>query len=470
VGAAAPDEVVGRTDSDFSSASTVEKFLADDRRVIDTGARLFNMEEQAAGPSGAPRSLLTTKVPLFDKSGRITGLVGISRDITDRKDFETRLQETQKLESLGVLAGGIAHDFNNILMAIMGNANLAQWSLSRASPVQGQLEEIVKAAQRAAELCRQMLAYAGKGRVQVTPLDLSGVVEEMKEMLQVSVSKKAELQLRLADGLPSVMADASQMRQVVMNLVINASEAIGEASGTITVVTGARDCDRPYLDGAWNGEQFAEGRAVFLEVTDTGIGMDEATRARIFEPFFTTKFTGRGLGLPAVMGIVRGHAGAITVRTGPGTGSAFTLLFPTCDEPAAARPPAAEARGQWRGHGTILLVDDEESVRKVGRQVLERMGFRVRVAADGRSAIEELRAHGEEVRCVILDLSMPTMDGAEAFREMRRVRPEVKVMLSSGYDEQHVVQEFDGKGLAGFIQKPYQVATLEAKLREILGD
>jgi PAS domain S-box-containing protein len=470
VGAPEPKEMVGRTDRDFTPAPVADKFNADDRKVMASGRSLINMEELATNASGAARYLLTTKVPIFDKGGKVTGLVGISRDITERKEFDSRLQQTQKLESLGVLAGGIAHDFNNILMAIMGNANLAQWSLGRESPAQPQMEEIMKAGQRAADLCRQMLAYAGKGRFQVVPLDISEVIEEMKEMLMLSVSKKAALLFKLAPHPPSVLADVSQIRQVIMNLVINASEAIGERSGAITVLTGGIECDRAYLDEVWSGQLMPEGHYVFLEVTDTGAGMDDVTRSRIFEPFFTTKFTGRGLGLSAVMGIVRGHNGAIKVYTELNKGTAFKLLFPANDAPPRALTAAGGSCSEWQGHGTILLVDDEESVRKVGKLMLEQLGFCVLAASDGRSAIEQLTSHIDEVVCVVLDLSMPAMDGAEAFREMRKIKPDVKVVLSSGYNEQHAVQDFVGKGLAGFIQKPYQVSTLELKLREILGE
>ena len=260
------------------------------------------------------------------------------------RENEARYQQTQRLQSLGVLAGGIAHDFNNILMAIVGNSEMAARSIPAGTAALRNLEEIGRATQRGADLCRQMLAYAGKGRFNVVPLDMSEVVRDMRDMLQVAVSKKVTLRLDLAPGLPAVEADLSQMRQVVMNLVINAAEAIGEADGLVTVATGVVQCDRGCLDASWGGEELSEGRYLFLEVTDTGCGMDDSTRARIFEPFFTTKFAGRGLGLSAVNGIVRGHRGAIRVHTEPGHGTRFTVYLPadaaTADLATAAAPEA----------------------------------------------------------------------------------------------------------------------------------
>jgi PAS domain S-box-containing protein len=385
------------------------------------------------------------------------------------RESEARYQQTQRLQSLGVLAGGIAHDFNNILMAILGNSELAAGSIPAGSPAHRNLGEIGKATQRGADLCRQMLAYAGKGRAQLAPLDLSEVILEMRDMLQMAISKKATLRLELASGLPAVEADVAQLRQVVMNLVINASEAIGDADGLITTVTNVLDCDRGYLDVAWSGEQLPEGRYVYLEVSDTGVGMDEATRARIFEPFFTTKFTGRGLGLSAVNGIVQAHKGAIRVYSEPGRGTTFKLLLPASAAAPRRLGAAKDECGEYRGSGTVLVVDDEESVRNVARGMLEQMGFCVLTAADGREAVETYRARRDDIVCVLLDLTMPKMDGEETFRRIRLIDPSAVVLLSSGYSEQLAVQQFVGRGLAGFIQKPYQLSTLELKLGRVLG-
>jgi nitrogen-specific signal transduction histidine kinase len=383
--------------------------------------------------------------------------------------IDQRMLATQKLESLGVLAGGIAHDFNNIVMTILGNADLAERALSLDSPARENLHEITQSAKRAANLCQQLLAYSGKGRFVKRTLDLNAVILEMEQMLNLSISKKASIRFALAPNLPPLEADLSQIQQVVMNLVINASEAITATSGVITVSTGSQCCDRTYLREMWSGQDLPEGLYDFIEVADNGCGMDETVRARIFDPFFTTKVTGRGLGLAAVMGLVRGHNGAIKVYSEPGRGSTFKLLFPAASA-AGSSGLRAEVSGKWRGAGTVLLVDDDESVRKVGRRMLEALGFSVLLAKDGREAIEVFRARRRDVSCVILDLTMPVMDGGEALREMRRIDPGVLVLLSSGYNEQETMEQFEGSGLAGFIQKPYHVPLLEEKLRQVLSE
>jgi CheY-like chemotaxis protein len=254
-----------------------------------------------------------------------------------------------------------------------------------------------------------------------------------------------------------------------MNLVTNASEAIGERSGVISITTGAMECDPAYLERTFLDEELPEGLYVYMEVADTGSGMDEEVSARIFDPFFTTKFTGRGLGLAAVLGIVRGHLGAIKVYTEPGKGSTFKVLFPASVEVARPAPKQGPTAVPWQGEGTILLVDDDETVRAVGRRILEKLGFDVLIAVDGREAVQIFRQHRDDIRCVILDLTMPHMDGEETFRELHAAGPDIPVILSSGYNEQDVVHRFAGKGLAGFIQKPYQSASLVEKLRDVLG-
>ncbi len=405
----------------------------------------------------------------------VNGIVANFRDVTERKraererqTLEAQVQQAQKLESLGVLAGGIAHDFNNLLTGILGNADLALADLSPASPARESLAQIMSASHRAADLCRQMLAYSGKGRFVVEAIDLNDVVTEMGHLLRASTSKKSILKFALADNLPSVEADATQIRQVAMNLIINASEAIGGRSGVIRVATGVMDCDDAYLKGTYLGEDLPEGTYVYFEVSDSGCGMDPETVDRIFDPFFTTKFTGRGLGLAAVMGIVRGHKGALKVYSEPDRGSTFKVLLPALDLPTASELVEETAEGSWRGEGTILLVDDEETVRAVGRRMLERAGFSVVTATNGRDAIELYRRLQSDVVCVLLDLTMPEMDGEETFRELRRIHEAVPVILSSGFNQQDVVNRFSGKGLAGFIQKPYSATSLMAEMRRVL--
>lgn len=393
--------------------------------------------------------------------------------------LERQVRHAQKLESLGVLAGGIAHDFNNILMAILGNADLALDELSPMSPARGSIREIEKAAKRAAELVKQMLAYSGKGRFVVEPIDVGGLIEEISHLLEVSISKKSVLKHNLAENLPTFDGDVTQIRQVIMNLITNASEAIGDKSGVIALSTGAMDCDRAYLDDinevvrASLDEPLPEGVYTYIEVADTGCGMDAQTIEKVFDPFFTTKFTGRGLGMSAVLGIVRGHRGALKIYSEVGKGTTFKILFPANELPdngfAVRRKDQAEGK-DWRGSGTVLIADDEETVCTVVKKMLELMGFSVLTVPDGREALKVFREHANEIVCVLLDLTMPHMDGEEAFRVMRRLHPGVTVILCSGYNEHDATQRFAGKGLAGFIQKPYNMAALRKKLMEVLRD
>ncbi len=393
-------------------------------------------------------------------------------DLTDRKRaeaerlrLEVQFQQAQKLESLAVLTGGIAHDFNNLLTAILGNASLAASQLPPESAAQPALRAIETAAVRSADLVRQMLAYAGKGRFHVEPLNLSRVVEEITHLLAAVISKKAVLRFEFAPDLPAVEADATQVRQVVMNLITNASDAIGEKSGVIAVRTGVMAADRRYLTTAHIPADLPEGDYVYLEVADTGCGMDPATLEKIFDPFFTTKFTGRGLGLAAVLGIVRGHHGAVKIYSEVNRGTTFKILFP-CAGPAAADPAAAgPLPSEWRGSGMVLVADDEEYVRVTARRMLEFGGFEVVLTQDGREALEVFRRDPDRFRAVLLDLTMPHLGGEAAFREIRRLRPETPVVLMSGYNEQEVGDLFAGKGLAGFVQKPFRIDDLLAAMR-----
>jgi PAS domain S-box-containing protein len=406
--------------------------------------------------------------PLRDESGAVAGALCVATDITERRKAEQALLQAQKLESLGVLAGGIAHDFNNLLVGILGNAGLALAELSPESPARPTIEQIEETAQRAAELVGQMLAYSGKGRFIIRRINLNALVEEMTHLLRISIAKGVVLKYNFAPDLPSVEADATQMRQVVMNLVINASDAIGDRSGVITVNTGVMRADRAYLTETYLAPDLPEGDYVYLEVSDTGSGIDQAARERIFEPFFTTKFTGRGLGLAAVLGIVRGHSGAIKIYSEPGRGSTFKVLLPCVNAPAEPEQPIVQAGDDWTGAGTILIVDDEETVRAVTARAVERLGFNVLFASDGLEGVETYRAHADEIVCVLLDMTMPRLNGEDAFREIRRIRPDARVILMSGYNEQEATNRFAGKGLAGFLQKPYQLAVLRDALRTAL--
>jgi PAS domain S-box-containing protein len=399
----------------------------------------------------------------------------VVRDVTqrvraeeERRRLEEQIQHSQKLESLGVLAGGIAHDFNNLLMGILGNAGMAKLELPAASPVRNTIEQIEKTGHRAADLCKQMLAYSGKGSFASQPLNLSELVEEMSNLVEVSRSKTAVLKYNFADALPAIQGDPTQLRQVVLNLITNASEAIGESSGVISATTGTMYCDPQYLSDTYVSEELHEGHYVYLEVSDTGAGIEKEQLGRILDPFFSTKFTGRGLGLAAVLGIVRGHNGAMKVYSEVACGTTFKVLFPATDQEAVSTVPQDAESLDWKGTGTILVVDDEEMVRNTATRMLKHFGFTVLTAVDGSEGVEVYREHTDDIAAVLLDMTMPKMSGEDAFREMRRINTDVRVVLSSGYNEMDATNRFTGKGLAGFIQKPYRPVELMQKLRDVL--
>jgi len=387
----------------------------------------------------------------------------------ESRRLETQMLQAQKLESLGVLAGGIAHDFNNLLMTILGNADLALMDVEPISPVRNCIQEIASAGRRAAELSAQMLAYSGRGKFVIEPIDLSATVREMVNLLDISISKKVKPELQLAENLPQIRGDSTQIRQIVMNLVTNASEAIGGSEGTIHISTGTTTCDENYFSQADFDSPLPEGRYVFLEVTDTGCGMDEDVQTKIFDPFFTTKFTGRGLGMAAVLGIVRAHNGAIHVYSRPGRGTTFRVLFPQAEEAAAAAAPQPRETSDWHFDGTVLLAEDEEQVRSVAKRMLERMGLNVLTARDGREAVDLFQETADRVSLVLLDLTMPRMDGDQAMEEIHRIRPDVRAILASGYSEQETAKRFAEKGFCGFIQKPYTMDKLVAEMKRALG-
>ncbi len=411
----------------------------------------------------------------LDFEGQPALCLAIFRDVTGRKqhedqrlDLERKLLDGQKLESLGVLAGGIAHDFNNLLTGILGNAGLCLIQTSEVSPIRPSLENIEHICLQAADLCKQMLAYSGHGHFIIQKIDLNQLVGEMTQLLKISIAKKVVLKFDLGEKLPAIEADAAQIRQVLMNLIINASEAIGDRNGIISIRTGVTHADHSYLAEAYLSPELPEGDYVYLEVADSGSGMSAATQAKIFDPFFTTKFTGRGLGLAAVLGIVRGHKGALKVYSEPGKGTTFKLLLPCCSAEPTIIEPAKTPSKNWRGSGTILVVDDEEGVRKIAARILELFGFSTLLASDGREGVEMFRAHQGKISAVILDMTMPHLNGEEAFREIRRIRSDARVLLVSGYNEQDATDRFAGKGLDGFLQKPFKPDELRNKLREIL--
>jgi signal transduction histidine kinase/DNA-binding response OmpR family regulator len=441
-----------------------------------TGSDVRDAELRLTFADGTYKDILGNASPLLDESGKVRGAVGAFIDITERNraeqqrlEMERCLLHAQKLESIGILAGGIAHDFNNILAGIMGYTELLARSFPSSESARENIDVIKNLVQRAADLTRQMLAYSGRGKFHVEAVNLSSVVESTQKMLEVIVSKKASVTYDLASALPTIHADASQICQVVMNLVINASEALGEQGGVIAISTHSTRGEDEDTVGMAVGHVHPETEYVCLQVSDSGSGMSQETLDRIFDPFFTTKFTGRGLGLAAVHGIVCGHSGAIQVSSKPDNGTIFRVLFPAMGAAMLdAVPSSAATTTKWRGAGQILIVDDEEAIRDFTRKLVEEMGFSVRTARDGEEAIQIYREELDRIDCVLLDLTMPKMNGEETFRELRRIKPDVSVILSSGYSEEGAIAKFSGLGLAGFIQKPYGFDTLAAILRNAL--
>ena len=412
-------------------------------------------EKELIHSNGSLVPVLVSATEIQPRSGSFLCFV---LNISERRQMEERLLRSQKLESLGLIAGGVAHDFNNLLATIMGNGSLCLDAISREHPAFKPLSEIVLASRRASDLTQQVLAYSGRANFQIRPVDLSIAVREIGSLLETTISKKINLKFHLASGLPFIDADEGQLQQVIMNLVINASDAIGEQPGTIAVITREiRSID----------QKPDQGRSVCFEVRDTGCGMTEATKARIFDPFFTTKADGRGLGLAAVLGIVKNHGGALLVESEPGAGTSFRIVFPAGQsQPAASRQ--AHAREELWGSETVLVVDDDEGIRRMTRAALERYGYEVLLAANGQEAVDIFSAHKDEIAVVLLDWAMPVMNGDEALKRILAVDPSAKILMSSGYAETETLQRVGTPLLAGFVQKPYTTTQLAESLRAVI--
>ena len=425
-------------------------------------------QETAVRKDGTEFQVQVAAALFRDKAGAPAGMMASFADLTDkiraeeqRLDMERRLLHAQKLESLGVLAGGIAHDFNNLLMAVLGNLDLALQQMSPASPALPSVEQAIQATRRATDLTRQMLAYSGKGRFVVHRLDLGEVLRENSDLFRASIARTVELDLIVSERRVIIEGDPGQIQQIVMNLITNASDAIGERPGTIQLESGVVDCTADELRRSRLDTQAPAGRYAFVQVSDDGQGMDDQTQQRLFDPFFTTKFTGRGLGMSAVLGIVRGHKGAILVDSAPGAGTSIRVLFPAGEEMAESdsRGDAAATRAPITAPSrrTILVVDDDDAVRGLCLAFVARLGHVGLSAADGEAAVALFGQRPGEIDCVLLDLTMPRMDGVSTFRALRAIRPDVRVILVSGYSEVDATRRFDGEGLTGFIQKPFRL-------------
>jgi len=466
------EEIVGRNICQLAPPDRADEESAILER-LGNGENLHHFETVRRRKDGSMVDVSLTVSAIRDGDGQIVGASHVARDITERNRNAERLRETQKLESLGVMAGGIAHDFNNLLVGVLGNASLALDQLPPNSPARSPIESVMAAGERAAALTQQMLAYSGRGRFVLEKIDLSACVRDTIPLIQAAIPRAVEIELKLAEPLPAIDGDSTQMHQLVMNLVINGAEAVpGGERGKVTVSTRTQEVDDLYIRSQPGTSSISgdlrPGAYVLLEVRDTGSGMDETTQARIFEPFFTTKFTGRGLGLAAVLGIVRGHSGSIRLNSAAGRGTVFRVLFPA-GAPLAERPVAARAEiPRPAARSVILVIDDEPLVRVVAQLALEHYGYTVLVAEDGKQGLDFFRQRASRIGCVVLDLAMPVMGGEEALPQLKSLRPDIPVILSSGFGEVEAARRFRGKGLAGFLQKPYTAAVLAAKVVETI--
>jgi PAS domain S-box-containing protein len=452
-----------------------ERVEATMRQAV-AGASSFQAEFRVNSSSMPECWVEIRGAPVRAGDGSASHIAGVAMDVTERKRrdeearvLETKMQQAQKLESLGIMAGGIAHDFNNLLVGILGNAGLALIDLPAHSPARESVAAIESAAERAAELVSQMLAYSGRGSFRIMSVDLAHLVTEMSDLLGSVIAKNVEVRYSLADPVGAIRADPTQIRQIAMNLITNAAEALGGGGGVIRVTVSETKDQGSGGDSLALGPDMPAGHYVFLEVADSGGGMDAATQARMFEPFFTTKFTGRGLGLAAVQGIVRSHKGAIRIRSALGQGTTFRVYFPSdaTGEPSQKTPvPTTRAAipnsGQRRG--MVLVADDEETVRTTSKRLIERAGFSVILATNGREAIDQYDAHAADIVAIFLDLTMPVLGGDAALDELMQREPPPRVVLTSGFSEEETAARFVGRDLAGYLRKPYRVADLIAAL------
>lgn len=458
-------ELLGRGFLRFVHADDRERATRRIGEVLQAGEEAVN-DYRLVCEKGTDRWLRVHVAPIREADGQLSGIAGAIEDITELRQaeqqarvLELKLQQTHKLESLGLLAGSVAHDFNNLLVGIMGNATLAQMDVAPGSEAEQALSDLQLAAERATELTAQLLAYSGRGRIAEQAVDLNAAVEETLTLLRSALPARARVSLALASEPPCVPGDPTRLRQVVLNLVKNAVDALGDGTGQITIGSAVQEMTAARKSSLLVDGGIAPGPVVVLEVRDTGCGMSAETLARIFDPFFTTKAKGRGLGLAATLGTIRAHKAGLEVVSEPGRGTTFRLFFPQCAMPAAvaaSRTLPTPAHGQ----GAILVVDDDDAVRDVTRRLLSRQGYEVLDASSGQRGVELLREASDRIRCVLLDLTMPGMDGAETFRQMRAVQPEVKVVVTSGHSERALATQFEGAGIAGILHKPFDLTTL----------
>jgi signal transduction histidine kinase len=407
---------------------------------------------------------------IFDGDGKPDVIMGIAQDITERKSSEQALRQAQKLESIGTLAGGIAHDFNNLMNAVLGQSSLALGKLPKESPAAVHITKAIKASERVAELTKQLLAYSGRGKFFIDEIDLNMLVKENVQMLEVSIPKSCQLQYELCSPSPRIMGDVSQLQQVIMNLIINAGEAMGLNPGVISLRTGRIEIGEGNTEySKYTAAPLVPGSYALLHVQDTGCGISHETLTRIFDPFFTTKFTGRGLGLAAVLGIIKGHQGGLRIESEVGKGTTFDIIFPFITSLATYEVKEKEDVPSVNGAGkTILVIDDEPSVIELLDDILSDVHFTVISVLNPWEGIEIYREHHQKISMVVLDYSMPVMDGKAAFDELLKINKEVKVLLCSGYSEEETMSVFGRERPSGFFQKPYNTDLFVKRVAEVI--
>jgi PAS domain S-box-containing protein len=477
------DEIVGHRMEEFMPDHAAEVLRSEMAQALYPGGieapsslRPLAFEVEPVKKNGEKISLEITASPITNPEKQLVEIVGIARDITERKiqqqrheRLESEIQNARKLESLGVLAGGVAHDFNNILVSVMGYTGILLKKLTPGTNESGLVQKIEHAAERASELANHMLAYSGRRSLKLDYVNLNHIVKEMPELIKSSLSAKAVLLTNPAHYVPAVKADATQMRQVLMNLILNASDALGKKEGTITVTTGCTFVHQNTLNEMRWGGHLEEGEFVFIEVSDTGSGMNSETLEKIFEPFFTTKFTGRGLGMSALLGIVRSHSGAIDLNSTLGEGTTFRVLFPKADSNGKKTDTASSPEKLLpTPKGTVLVIDDDQFVRSALASMLDDLGMDAILAIGGYEGIEQYRQKADEIVVVLLDMTMPGMQGDEVFDELKEINPDIKIIVVSGYSEEDIDRIFDGKDLSGFLQKPFTGKGLQNKIAQAL--
>jgi two-component system, cell cycle sensor histidine kinase and response regulator CckA len=468
-----PSDFIGKSYNDFiESPSCLEVVEFDDNEVLK-GNKIER--ETTCNVLGVEKIASTLKVPIVEEDGSISGICGIGRDVTlrrkeekQKKILEKRMLQSQKLESLGIISGGIAHDFNNLLVGILGNASLIQMEENLPESCHNNAEDIISSAEKASEFCDQLLTYSGKGHFNLEPTSLNDSISEILKIMEKVISKKVSLITNLESGLPNIKSNSSQIQQIIMNLITNASESFGEEEGTITIKTGKMHASKEYVDSSYLQDDLPAGEYLYVDVIDTGCGMDKESITQLFDPFFSTKFAGRGLGMTTTLGIVRSHQGAIFVESNPGEGTLFRILFPVTNQPVNKKSSPKKDHNFGNDPGTILVIDDVEAVLNVTRIALELENFKVLTAKDGQEGLEVIKKQHEEISLILLDLTMPKLNGKELIDYLTLTHSEIPIILSSGYDSEEVLTEKTMQAIAGFLKKPYTVQGLLHEVHQAL--